>query len=368
MVDWRGSDWIDHRAANIIGVVMEIELNTRGAEAIYRTITAMVLDKVKQDGEARFLRRFPDDGLMVATRAILKVASTSATVGASDWGGTLAGTAFSDFFKSLGPQSAGSALMARSLPVTLQDGDNNFTLPALVDSAASGGFVAEGQPGKVFRRALLGPSILPKKMLVLSVISRELAKRMNGEAIIRRILQRDAALSLDAALFSSAAVSAAAPAGLLNGVTATALAAGTDTIAMRQDLLALASVVAPIAGGRIVYVAAPVTAVKMAFTELPLPYPVLPSSALAEGTVIAVATDALAFAVNPAPDITVSAEAVLHMEADSPAEIVSGTGPTTAAPVQSMFQTDCLAIRMIAAMTWAKLHANAVAYVTGAGW
>ncbi len=109
-------------------------------------------------------------------------------------------------------------------------------------------------------------------------------------------------------------------------------------------------------------------AVRIALAPREFAYAVYPTSALAAGTVVAVAPGAVAFAANPVPDIDVSAEAVLHMEDTTPLEIVSGTGPTTAAPVRSMFQTDCLAIRLLADFSWVKLHEDAVAFVEDVNW
>ncbi len=129
--------------------------------------------------------------------------------------------------------------MAASLNLGLTDGDNRLTVPTIQTEAVSGGFVAEGEPGKVLAKALESEEITPKKVLILSVVTRELVKRGNGETIIRRALRNDASLIFDAALFSDDAVSAAAPAGLLNGVTGITPDAGTDDEAMRRDLIAL---------------------------------------------------------------------------------------------------------------------------------
>lgn len=337
-----------------------------GAESIYRAVTALALGKALENGEERYLRRFADDRVALATRNVLKAATTPATM--ASMGGTLAESALGDFFASLGPQSAASQLMGLSLNLGLPDGENRLTVPALQTEPVSGGFVAEGEPGKVLAKSLLGDPIVPKKVLILSAVTRELAKRANGETIIRRALRSDASLIFDAALFSDDDVSSAAPAGLLFDVTPTPSSGGADDEGMRRDLVALASAVAPVAGGVIAFIASPEMAVRIALAPREFAYPVFPSSALAAGTVAAVAPAALAFAVNPVPDIDVSAEAVLHMD-DDPDPIVSAGSPgTTAAPVRSMFQTDCLAIRLIADLSWQKLHEDAVAYMEGIGW
>jgi hypothetical protein len=87
------------------------------------------------------------------------------------------------------------------------------------------------------------------KILAQVTFTSEMMRSSAIEELSRDALTRAIALALDAALFSSAAVSSAAPAGLLNGITSlTPSAATTPTDAMIQDIENLIAALAPIAG------------------------------------------------------------------------------------------------------------------------
>jgi hypothetical protein len=73
-----------------------------------------------------------------------------------------------------------------------------------------------------------------------------------------------------------------------------------------------------------------------------------------------IALDAADFfsATGDDPRFDVSDQATLHMEDTTPLAIGTAGAPNTvAAPVQSMFQTDTLALRMILPMSWAMRRA-----------
>ena len=96
------------------------------------------------------------------------------------------------------------------------------------------------------------------------------------------------------------------------------------------------------------------------------PFEIFSSSGLAAGTVVCIATAALASATGLAPRIDVSDQAVLHMEDTTPVEIGSaGVPPTIAAPVRSTYQTDCVALRVSLEASWALLDAGGIAWLDG---
>jgi hypothetical protein len=53
---------------------------------------------------------------------------------------------------------------------------------------------------------------------------------------------------------------------------------------------------------------------------------------------------------------------------DTPLEIVSGTGPTTADPVRSMFQTNSVALKMTMPLTWAMRRTGMVQWISSVTW
>ena len=73
-------------------------------------------------------------------------------------------------------------------------------------------------------------------------------------------------------------------------------------------------------------------------------------------------------ATDDSPRFEVSDTATLHMEDTTPLNIgTAGSPATVAAPSQSMFQTDCLALRMILPMDWLMRRA-ALAWVAAVTW
>jgi hypothetical protein len=85
---------------------------------------------------------------------------------------------------------------------------------------------------------------------------------------------------------------------------------------------------------------------------------VIVSSTVPAGVVIALDAADFFSATGDDPRFDVSDQATLHMEDTTPLAIgTAGAPPTVAAPVQSMFQTDTLALRMILPMSWAMRRA-----------
>jgi hypothetical protein len=87
------------------------------------------------------------------------------------------------------------------------------------------------------------------------------------------------------------------------------------------------------------------------------------------GTVILV--DAADFVVvgGDAPRFEVSDQATLHFDDTTPLQIgTPGTPPTVAAPVQSLWQTDSLALRLILPINWCLRRGGVVAWTAGVTW
>jgi hypothetical protein len=171
--------------------------------------------------------------------------------------------------------------------------------------------------------------------------------------------------ALDVLMFDANAGDDVRPAGLRYGVAASpAAAAGTAPTAMMADLGALAAAVAPVGGLNIAFVAAPGEAVKIMLAAGPkFAFPVFASSGLTEGTVMAVALNALASASDPAPKIKTSSDAILHLEDTTPLPGLTGT------PVASMFQIDGVAIRLVLMATWGlRVPTGAVAFIEEVTW
>lgn len=272
------------------------------------------------------------------------------------------------FFASV-PQSAGARLLSAGTVISLR-GYASVALPYPTTPPAALNWIAEGAPIPVHDYSLAKATIGPvRKAAIITVHSREVAKQDGAEAIFTALLRRDAARTLDAALFHANAETDAAPAGLLHGVTPLTAEAGGGAAAMEADLASLAVAVTGNGGQSVAYVAAPGLAL-LAQLRLPeLADKIWSSSALTTGTVIAIDPAAFVAAFDPDPAIEGTTDATLHMEDEAPAPIgTPGTPTVTAAPARNLFQTDTVALRLIYEGDFGMAASGLVQAITGANW
>jgi hypothetical protein len=262
--------------------------------------------------------------------------------------------------------------MARGLRVTLT-GTASITVPSVLTTAAdAGSWVSEGSPIRVRKLNLGGPKLDLFKLAAIRAFSDELRTYAVGdvEAIFRQTLSQAVALALDTKMFSAdAAVAGTSPAGLLNGLSPlTAAAAGVD--AAMQDIKHLVEALATAGGGvQPVFIAAPgQAAVLKSRMSGSFDYPVLASGALAADTIIAVEGPSFATAFGAVPRFDVSDSAVLHFEDTSPAPLSTGTGPTVATPIRSLFQEHLTAVKMTLPVSYAMRATGHVQFITGVAW
>ena len=286
---------------------------------------------------------------------MLRAASTPAVTTQSDWAGLFAQVS-TTFLSSLAPASAGADLLGRGLQLRFE-GAGAISLPLM--SAGQAAFVGQGAPIPIVEyQTTAGIKLEPHKLALGCTLTYEMMSTPSAEDAVRAALTESAAQGLDAVLFSASAATADQPVGLLNGITATP--ASTQTIAseaMAADLATLAGAVARVAANSIALVAAPEQAVSINLRLPQLPYDVLAAKALAKGTVIAIATNALVSAFENVPRIEASREIA------QAADTAPGTQPTT-----SVFQTDNIALRLILPASWGLRASGALAYMTGVAW
>jgi hypothetical protein len=262
--------------------------------------------------------------------------------------------------EALAPLSASGELMARGISVTADGG--LVVVPGFAPGTAT--FVGEAAPIPVRQLVSAGPTLSPYKIATIITLSMELLESTNAEPLVRAALMESIGVGIDAVLFSATAgVAGVNPPGLLVGVAALTPSAGPGD-AMTADLVALTVALGPAAAAGVLFVAAPGQAAAMALRTLgPIPN-VRASSALAPGTVIAVATQAFVSMLG-VPRIDSSIEAVLHMD-DAP--VAFATGGVVAAPGRSLFQTAVTGLKMVTPASWGLRAPNAVAYMTAVTW
>ncbi|GAA3887390.1 hypothetical protein GCM10022276_03070 [Sphingomonas limnosediminicola] len=305
-----------------------------------------------------------------AAAIISKSAVAPADTSTSAWAGSLAATVIGPFLKSLRGKSGAAQLIEAGTQFSLARGA--VTLPKLATAFPQAAWVAEGGPAPVFQGNLASTTLTPRKLVALSALTNELAERsaQDAETIISDLVNDSVALALDTKMFSADTASATAPAGLFNGISATAGTAGGGQGAMATDLKALtAAVAAAGGGGKIVIVAAPAQAMTLqllAGSGFKTPVIVVPS--LASGTVAVLDANAFASGFGAAPEITFAPDATAHFEDTSPQQIGTAGSPNiVAAPVRSAFQGDFKVLRCILRVGYA-MRIPALAYTTTATW
>lgn len=318
-----------------------------------------------------------------ATAAMVRTAQTIGTTTVSGWASEIVQTAYADFLQALMPYSIYPALRDRGIRLSF-DGVGTVSIPGRTAGGAGGGFVGEGQPIRVGRITTGAVTMSPRKMGVIVPFSRELVKRSTPaiEALVRQAILEDTGVILDTVLTDATAASTVRPAGLLNGVSAIATGyGGGDYQAVLADFKSL---LAPFFTGNgadsLVVLMNP--AQGLALSMMPGPDGVigsfmgairervtfLESTNITAGRLIALRAADFATALGDAPEFDISEQATVHMEDTTPLEVVSATGPTTANPVRSFFQTATVGVRMLMDVSWKMRRSGMVQWIDGTSW
>lgn len=301
-----------------------------------------------------------------AAALVLRAATEPASLTSSEWAGLLSGSTVSDFVGGLTASSAAAAIFARAVQLT-PGRSTGVRVPGVTASATAARFVAEGEPLPATAFGIGAPLLEPRKIGGLVIVTRETARSSAISQVVRQVLTESIALGLDVALLGDAVASDAAPAGLRNGATSITATTGGGEAAMVNDLAALAEAVSGVGGADPLFVASPKEYAKLRARLRPMPFEIVPSAALPAATVMAVAPLALAVAIDEVPEFETAREGIVH-ESDTPEHI--GTADGIAAPSRSLYQTDCVGLRVILGAAWALRApaASSVAVVGGISW
>jgi hypothetical protein len=275
----------------------------------------------------------------------------------------------------LSPAAASTRLLGLGVQLSLE-GIATLRLPFIGGAGrpAAPAFIGEGAPapavGLLTSGAVLGPA---SKILILSAVSGELqaASAETVETVIGRALAISAEQAIDGTLFSSAAASAVAPAGLLHGITALSPSNTKGAQAVAEDLGALAGTIGAngISADDIVVVTTPDLATRLRVLASPkFTNTVLSSAMLAAGTVVGIVPHALAVGYVGNVEIETSAAAAVHFEDTAPLPITSPGSPNiVAAPVSSAYQQNLIILKIRARCAWC-IQPGTVAVVEGVDW
>jgi hypothetical protein len=316
--------------------------------------------------------RFPGDQ---ATLSLVQRASTNpASRNTSGWAQQMAPDLVSDFVGALTPLSAAARLMSAGMRVDLA-GKNTTKVPRRQNGAkpvTSIAWIAENAPIPVKQFVLDSVTLGPAYQLpIIAALSREAVIHSSGQQTVSTLLREDTAATLDSWMFSTqAGTVGTSPAGLLQGVTPVVASTAIDkTEAMLVDLEKLAGVIGDAGGTNVIYIAATrqERAARLRLWNAD-DVVIFPCASLAAGTVIAIEPNAFVSYVNPEPIIDVGTETALHFEDTSPAQLATGTGPTVATPIRSLFQQDLVAIKVVLEISYVMRATGMVSFMTSAAW
>jgi hypothetical protein len=284
------------------------------------------------------------------------------------WAKALVRSSIQDFLRSIAPVSAGAALLSRGTQLSF-DGHGEIYVPAAIADATMASFAAEGAPLKATQANYTGPTLALHKLGAIVSFSRELIQSSNAEALTRTVLQEAVALAIDTLLLSDTAadVGTNAPAGLLADIVGLSPSVSTPASeALQEDVSALVAAVAPVAGNtRPVIVGSPKQAVRLMLAQDA--FEVMQSNALADGTVICIATNVLISAVGQAV-ITASKDATIHTDS-VPAQIGTQGAPNVAAATTlNLYQSDLIGLKIVADIDWGLRSASGVSFMESVSW
>ena len=218
-------------------------------------------------------------------RAAVPPAEISGTPG---WAASLGGVAVYDVINDAATFSAGAELISRGLKLNM-DRIAEYRVPGrLLNAAAAGQWISEGQPSPVRALSFSNTALLhPHRLQVNTAYTEEMAAHSNIEAVVRQTLGEAVGLALDLQLLSANAGDATKSPGIFVTSDTITPTAGGGTGALDKDLEQLFGALASHSAGKTaVIVAAMPQAVALKRAVGPkFDYDILASTSLAAGTV-----------------------------------------------------------------------------------
>ena len=341
--------------------------------------------------EARVKAYGEDEATKMVCDLTLKSAVAPATTTVAGWAAELVQQIVTDLMPTLLPSSVFPSLSAMGLKLSFGRNGRIIIPTRNVTPTVAGSFVGEGQPIPVRMAGFSSQTLTPKKMAVITTWTKEMDEHSIPaiEGLLREAIQQDTAISIDTVLLDVNPATAIRPAGIRNGTSGLTPTAGGGFNALVGDLKALTGAILTATNGNIrnmVFIMNPAQALSIAFTQPPVPgglfpfaseinagrlngRPVIQSGTVPVGVVICIDAADYVSVSGDAPRFEISDQATLHMEDTNPQQLAAaGTAPVVAAPAQSMFQTDSLALRLILPLNWTVRRAGVVAWVAGVTW
>jgi HK97 family phage major capsid protein len=335
--------------------------------------SALVTMKSKLENKSQLEAAAELYGEDSGTFAVTKAAVAPARTDAAGWAQELLRPAYAEFMDALRPASILPQLAGKGGRTLSFDTNGTVIVPFFNGAGTLGGaFIGEGASIPVKASAVGTKTVKQAKLGVISAFTAEILRRSTPdiEPIVRQAIVEDTAAVLDSQAFGSAAASAVAPAGLLNGVVSVDATGVAGSILTAEKVVkalkaALDNLSNVNLGKKPVIIMRPATArgisllmsqtgsfifaAEIASGRL-LGMDIIISQAAPANEAIIADVAELAFGLG-SPSFTVSDSAAVAMDS-------AGAGTMT-----SLFQNDMVALRMIANTAWADLRSGAVQHI-----
>jgi HK97 family phage prohead protease len=346
----------------------------------------------KSPDECRQMLCGDDEMTKAAFDFIQKAATAPAMTTVTGWAAELVTQIQGDFMSPLISTAVFPQLSARGLSLDFGRAGRIAIPTRSRTRTVAGAFIGEGQPIPVKQGLFLTQIITPKKLGVITVMTREIEDHSIPaiEALLRDAISEDTGESIDSVLLDNNPATVQRPPGIRNGITpiTPTPSTGDGTVAFNRMVMDIRRLRASLIGDTNDNVRAPcwimnpIRADAIALTPAPgtglFPFrdeiragslegwPLFESTIVDQSQMMAVDAADFVTAGAGAPTFEVSDQATLHMEDTDPQPITGGT-PSPAAPTRSLWQTDSFALRLLYRVNWL-MRRPMVAYMTGLAW
>jgi HK97 family phage prohead protease len=330
-----------------------------------------------------------DEPTKVVTDWVMRAPSAPAMTTVPGWAQELVHQIYADVMALLFAKSIFPRLSAKGLSLAFGNAGKIVMPTRSRTPSLAGSFVGEGMAIPVRQGAFTSQTFTPKKLAVISVFTREMSEHSIPaiEGVLREAIQQDTAIAIDSVLIDANAATTIRPAGILSGVAALTATTGGGIPAIVGDLKQLVGALTTSLYGNIrspVWLMNPgdmlsaslATAVNTGIfpfqTQIDAGQlggiPIIDSASVPSKTVVLI--DAADFVTMQGDSVRMelSDTATLHMEDSAPLDLVAGSPGTVASPQRSLFQTDSIALRMIAPLNWSIRRPGTVTWVQNITW
>ena len=277
-------------------------------------------------------------------------------------------TVLPDFVSALAGESAAARIFREGLQLTFDEA-GRIAVPTLIGNPNYAAFVGEGAPVPVVQGFVEPLAILtPKKIASVIVLTTEMMRSSNIEALMLDAMVRSTALALDRVLFDDVADDGIRPQGVRYGLAPLAASSAPNALdALIADVETLYEAVDTVTPRSPIFVVAPARVLSASLRTTKTLPGLLGSYALqGSDDIIAIAPNAIASVVGELPLVSAKRGTVTVHADTAPLPLV--VGGVAASPQYSTWQMDCVAVKIVWPVTWALRTSRGVSWLTAINW